>query len=135
MARVSSRRSVAIVAVLLLGVATVWVDGGRTFVVTDIQGARIGGVYVAYHHEGTTFALVEAPSYRATPQSLAKSDADGRVVIPRAFLLRWPLIQSPPRLNIDLIYAPSLHNGLAWVSRRAVVSRQGEFEVSTDRSL
>jgi hypothetical protein len=136
MAQVWSRRSAAIVAVLvLLVVATVSVDGGRTFIVTDMQSDRVGGVYVAYHHEGTTFALVEAPSYRATPQSLTKSDADGRVVIPRAILLRWPLIQSPPLLNIDLIYAPSLHNGLAWVSRQAVVSRRGEFEVSPDRSL
>src|SRR5262249_25012489 len=47
------------------------INCGRTFVVSDMRGAPVRGAYVAYHHEGTTYALVESVSYdaRLTPNS------------------------------------------------------------------
>lgn len=122
----------AAVAVLML--ASVSVDCGRTFVISDARDVPVAGAYVGYHYEGTTFALVEAVSYRAGRQVFVQSDPLGRVVIPRTVNVRWPFVQSRPRINVDFIYAPTLHNGLAWVSRLGVVSRPGEFVVAPDRT-
>jgi hypothetical protein len=121
-------------AVAALVLATVSVDCGRTFVISDVRGIPVAGAYVGYRYEGTTFALVEALSYRSGRRAFVQSDAAGRVVIPRTVHIRWPLVRSRPRIHVDFIYAPTLHNGLAWVSRLAVVSRPGEFGVSPDRA-
>ena len=35
--------------------------------------------------------------------------------------VHWPFpIQTPPRLRVDLVYAPDLHNGLASIGDRAI---------------
>jgi hypothetical protein len=121
-----------ILILVVLAIASVSIRLGRTFVIRDTRGTPVPAAYVAYHYEGTTFALVEALSYDASPLALLQSDAAGRVVVPGAVYVHWPLIQSHPAVMIDLIYAPTLHNGLASVRRHAV-SRPPEFEVSTDR--
>jgi hypothetical protein len=99
-----------------------------------MHGVPAPGAYVAYHREGSTFAVVESLTYRASPDTLVRSDGAGRVVIPGAVHLHVPVIQSHPDLTIDLIYAPTLHNGLASMHRFGAVSRRGEFEVSADRA-
>jgi hypothetical protein len=124
---------VLIVALAILIAASVSIRFGRTITIADARGAPVAGAYVAYHDEGTTYAVVEALTYLASGQTVAKSDAAGRVAIPWAVHSHLPLVQSAPQLNVDLIYAPSLHNGLAWVSRLGAVSRPGEFQVSDDR--
>jgi hypothetical protein len=121
-----------VLCLAVLAMASVSINCGRTFVVSDTQGAPVHGAYVAYHHEGTTYAVVEALTYQASRQALLQSDVNGRVVIPWAVHVHLPLVQSHPVVNIDLIYAPTLHNGLAWVSRLGAVSRPLEFEVSAD---
>lgn len=121
-----------VLSLAVLAMASVSVNCGRTFVVSDMVGSPVRGGYVAFHHEGTTYAVVEAISYQASRQALLQSDAVGRVVIPWAVHVHWPLVQTHPDVNIDLIYAPTLHNALAWVSRLGAVSRPREFEVSTD---
>jgi hypothetical protein len=123
-----------VLIVAALAVASVSVDCGRTFVVSDMQGVPTPGAYVAYHREGSTFAVVESLTYRASPDTLLRSDDAGRVVIPGAIHVHLPLVQSHPKVTIDLIYAPTLHNGLASMHWFAVVSRPGEFEVSADRA-
>lgn len=100
--------------------------------ISDSGGAPVTGAYVAYHHEGTTRAVAESVTYQASQLALLQSDAAGRVVVPWAVHAHWPLVQSRSELTVDLIYAPTLHNGLAWVSRRTAVSRPREFEVSPD---
>lgn len=99
----------------------------------DMRGAPVAGAAVAYHYEGRTFALVEALSYDASPLALLQSDASGRVVVPGAVHVHWPLIQTHPAVMIDLIYAPTLHNGLASI-RGGAVSRPRQFEVAADRA-
>jgi hypothetical protein len=121
------------VIVAALAIASVSIDCGRTFVVSDMQGVPAPGAYVAYHREGSTFAVVESLTYRASPDTLVQSDGAGRVVIPGAIRVHVPLLQTHPKVTIDLIYAPTLHNGLASMHWFAVVSRPGEFEVSADR--
>jgi hypothetical protein len=130
MKRVWSRALV--LGVVVLAIASVSIDCGRTFVISDTGGTPVPGAYVAYHHEGHTYAIVESVSYQASQLALLQSDAAGRVVVPPAIHVRWPIVQSHADMTIDLIYAPMLHNGLAWVSHRAAVSRPREFEVSTD---
>ena len=54
-------------------------------------------------------------------------------MVPGDVHVHWPLIQTHPAVMIDLIYAPTLHNGLASV-RDGAVSRPRQFEVSADRA-
>jgi hypothetical protein len=51
-------------SVAVVAMASVSINCGRTFVVSDTLGAPVRGGCVAYHHEGTTYAVVEAISYR-----------------------------------------------------------------------
>src|SRR5438093_2130120 len=125
MSRAIVRALILIVAIL--AVASVSIDCGRTFAMTDMRGAPVRGAYAAYHYEGTTFALVESVSYQASPLAVVQSDSTGQMVIPGAIHVHWPLVQTHPAVNVDLIYAPPLHNGLAWVSRLGAVSRPREF--------
>jgi hypothetical protein len=117
---------------IVLTLAAVSVSCGRTLSIIDMQGAPVSGAYVFYHYEGTTFAPAESLTYQASPIAILKSDVDGRVAVPGTVRMHWPFVQSAPGLVVDLIYAPQLHNGLAWVNRRVAVSRPQEFDVSAD---
>jgi hypothetical protein len=126
------RGLIAIVAILAF--ASVSISCGRTLLVTDVQGTPVQGAYAIYHYEGSAFGLVESVTYQATPLAIIKTDVDGRAAIPGGIHIHWPLVQSGPRLAVNLIYAPSLHNGLAWLNTRVPVSREQEFQVSNDLS-
>ena len=76
--------------------------------------------------------MKESVTYQASHLELLKSDSAGRVVIPWAVHARWPFIETPPKVSVDLIYAPTLHNGLAWITRGVAISRPREFEVAPD---
>jgi hypothetical protein len=128
------RRWGMLAAGVLLVSAIVAVDTGRTFVVRDMAGAPVPGAYVAYLREGTTFALVEQLTYQASPLALLRGDAAGRIVIPGAIGVHWPLVQSHAAISVALIYAPELHNALATVSRHGAPSRPDGFRVSADLS-
>lgn len=126
-------RSLILLLLVILAVASVSIRRGRTLVIRDMRGAPVAGASVAYHYEGRTFGLVEALSYDASPLALLQSDASGRVVVPGAVHVHWPLVQTHPAVMIDLIYAPTLHNGLASI-RGGAVSRPRQYEVSDDRA-
>lgn len=125
------RRAFVLFAVVLT-IASFSVSCGRTLTITDLQGTPISGAYAIYHYEGSTFALGESISYQASPVAIVKSGANGLVAVPGIVRFHWPFIQGGPELAIDLIHAPTLHNGLAWVNRRVAISRPQEFEVSAD---
>jgi len=126
------RALVAGLGLVVVTMASVSIDCGRTFVVNDMYGAPAPGAYIVYHREGSTFAVVESLTYRASPDTLVRGDGAGRVVVPGAVHVHWPVIQTHPRLTVDLIYAPTLHNGLASMRRSRPISRRGEFEISAD---
>src|SRR5262245_42554374 len=107
-----------LLAIVILAIASVSFSCGRTLVIRDMAGTPIQDAYVAYHREGTTFAVVEALTYQASPIALLTTDAAGRAAIPPAIHVHWPLVQGRPEIDVNLVYAPSLHNGLAWVNRR-----------------
>lgn len=125
-----SRALILIIAALVM--ASVSISCGRTFVIRDPMGAPVSGAYVAYHREGSRFAIAESVTYQASRLALLKSDGAGRIVIPWAVHARWPILDTPPKVNVDLIYAPTLHNGLAWITRGVAISRPREFEVAPD---
>jgi hypothetical protein len=106
------------VAVVL---ASVSIEGGRTLHVVDMSGAPVRGVWVAYHHEGARPNPAHTTTYQATGRSLVQADSAGNADIPPSVHLHWPFpIETPPRLRIDLVYAPGLHNGLATIGDRAI---------------
>ena len=130
MRRWRSRALILIVAAL--AIASLSISCGGNFVIRDTTGAPVPAAYVAYHHEGSRFAIAESVTYQASRLALLESDGAGRVVIPRRLHARWPVVDLPPQVSVDLIYAPTLHNALAWISRGVAVSRPGEFAVAAD---
>jgi hypothetical protein len=123
-----------VLALVLVAAASVSVRCGRRLAITDVGGAGVPGAFVAYHDEGSAFGIADSVTYQASAVALARSDDSGVVVIPASIHLRWPIVQNPPALQVDLVYAPALHNGLASISRHGAVSRPREFDVSEDRT-
>src|SRR5262245_33957400 len=111
MRRWRSRALILIIVAFVM--ASVSISCGRTFVIRDRVGSPVSGAYVAFHREGSRLAIAESVTYQASHLELLKSDSAGRVVIPWAVHARWPFIETPPKVSVDLIYAPTLHNGLA----------------------
>jgi hypothetical protein len=110
---------IAVGATLVL--ASVSIEGGRTLHVVDMSGTPVRGVWVAYHHEGARLNPAHSTTYQATGRSLVQADSAGKADIPSSVHVHWPFpIEAPPRLRIDLVYAPGLHNGLATIGDRAI---------------
>jgi hypothetical protein len=123
-----------ILIVVALTIASVSISCGRSFVIRDALGAPVSGAYVAYHYEGSRFAIAESVTYQASRLALLESDSAGRVVIPWTLHAHWPIVETAPKLTVDLIYAPTLHNGLAWIVPGVGVSRPRAFDVPGDPS-
>ena len=114
-------RLVGIAVGLALALASVSIEGGRTLRVVDMNGAPVPGVWVTYHHEGTRPNPAHSTTYQATGRSLVQGDSAGEVDIPPSVHVHWPFpIETPPKLRVDLVYAPDLHNGLATIGDRAI---------------
>jgi hypothetical protein len=124
--------AIAIGGTGLLALASVSINGGRTVRVVDMNGAPVRTVLVIYHHQGSRPNPVHPVTYEASGRSVIQSDADGRVQIPMSVHAHWPFpIETHPRLIVDLVYAPPLHNGLATIYD-GEVSQPGAFVVEND---
>lgn len=122
----------AAIALALLALSSVSLNLGRTLRVMDNNGAAIEDVFVIYHHEGYRLNPAHSTSYEASRRSIARSRTGGRVDIPPSLHMHWPFpIESHPRLRVDLVYAPGLHNGLATIVDRAI-AQPGAFAVADD---
>jgi len=116
----------------LVAVASVSISRGRTLRVVDMTGTPVRTVLVIYHHEGGRPNPVHPVTYQASGPSVAQSDTDGRVRIPMSVHVHWPFpVETNPRLIVDLVYAPPLHNGLATIYG-SQVSQPGAFLVEND---
>jgi hypothetical protein len=116
----------------LVALACVSLNGGRTLRVVDANSAPVRTVLVIYHHEGSRPNPVHPVTYQASGRSVVESDTDGRVHIPMSVHAHWPFpIETNPRLIVDLVYAPPLHNGLATIYDRQI-SQPGAFLVEDD---
>ena len=116
----------------LVALASVSVNTGRTLRVVDMTGAPVRTVLVIYHHEGGRPNPVHPVTYQASGRSVVQSDSDGRVRIPMSVHVHWPFpIETHPRVIVDLVYAPPLHNGLATIYG-SPISQPGSFVVEHD---
>lgn len=119
----------AIVASLV--VASVSVDRGHTLELVAEDGRPVPDALVAFHRAGSVgYAVAHPVTYQATPRAVVRSDALGRVDIPGRWVVHWPMpIQMHPSIVVELVYAPSLHNGLAsirgWRFLQPGVTRTG----------
>ena len=126
-----SSRAIA-VGLALLALASVSIERGRTLQILDMRGAPVQGVFVMYHHEGDRPNPAHTTTYEASGRSLIQSSSAGRVEIPPSVHVHWPFpIETPPRLYVDLVYAPTLHNGLATIIGSAT-AQPGAFAVGDD---
>jgi len=119
-------------ALALLALSSVSVHCGRTLRITDMNGAPVEGVFIIYHHEGSRPNLAHPTTYQASALSVAQSPSGGLMEIPPSVDVHWPFpIETHPRLRVDLVYAPTLHNGLATIVESAV-AKPGAFQVGED---
>lgn len=114
--------AIAMLPLLLLAALSVSVDLGYTVALVDVDGHPVPGAYVTFHREAHRLSLGrsvdEEPPLPARLRDVGVSDERGLVGVSPSVDLHWPFpLQSPATLVIDLVYAPSLHNGLVFASR------------------
>jgi len=128
------RRSRAIVVgLVLLALASVSIECGRTLHIVDVYGAPVQDVLVVYHHEGDRPNPAHTTTYEASAQSLVQGSSAGRVEIPLSAHVHWPFpIETHPRLRVDLVYAPTLHNGLATIGSMPPTPQPGVVVIAGD---
>ena len=122
---------VALLAVV--GVATVSWTPGATVRFTDAAGAPASDVYVRYHYDGHLINPVHPVTYIARGSAIVRADALGRATIPgRMHLRRLLPLSMPPRLFIDHVYLPRLHNAFGPIAE-GTTSRPGVFAIDARR--
>jgi hypothetical protein len=63
-----------------------------------------------------------------------RSDSAGRLTIPAALHLHWPFpVQTPPKLWIEMVYVPRLHNASGRIGGGYAVSMAGTWEMDKTR--
>jgi hypothetical protein len=105
-------RWVGLALVSVLAAASVSIHTSRTFEVTDAQGQPVVA-YLAYRYQGSTSNFVHPVTYDASELAIAAGTPDGRITLPAAIHPHLPFpIQTRTRLYVDMVYVPTLHNGL-----------------------
>jgi hypothetical protein len=125
------RRLIALVLLVLLVAASVSYTSGYTLDIVDSIGRPQTG-YALYNHQGYSLNPVHPVSYNATPLTVVRSDDNGRLTIPAALHAHWPFpLQTPPKLRIQMIYVPRLHNAWARIVQRSPESEAGIWQMTT----
>jgi hypothetical protein len=125
-------RWIALVLVLLLAAASISVRVGQTLHVAGTTGEPVVA-YVVYRYEGHYPNFVHPVTYEASALALARSDTNGRVRFPPAVHVHWPFpLQTYPTLQIELAYAPALHNAV-WYLGPFTDPQPDVFEYDQDR--
>ena len=130
------KRVAAVLVVLLLAVlvtATVSWTPGATLRLVDEAGAPASGAYVRFHYKGYLINPVHPVGYIARGSVVVRAGEDGIVRIPGRLHVRSPLPPStPPKLFVDNVYVPRLHNAFGPVAD-GTISRPGVFAVDERR--
>jgi len=131
LARMHRRRLIALVLLALLVVASVSYTSGDTLDLVDSDGRPQTG-YALYTHQGYSLNPVHPVSYNATRLTVVRSDDNGRLTIPAAVHVHWPFpLQTHPKLWIEMIYVPRLHNAWARIVQRSPASETGIWQMMT----
>jgi hypothetical protein len=106
-------RLAAVVIALLLVAGSVSYSCARTYTFVDEANTPVDPIYVVFYHSGSRPNPVHPISYRASTLRVIRSDAPGELVIPGKLHVHLPFpIETHPSVDVELVYAPSLHN--AW---------------------
>ena len=131
LARMHRRRVIALVLLVLLVAASVSYTSGYTLDLVDSDG-RPQTAYALYTHQGYWLNPVHPVSYNATRFTVVRSDDNGRLTIPAAVHVHWPFpLQTHPKLWIEMIYVPRLHNAWARIVQPAPASEAGIWQMTT----
>ena len=127
------RRRLIALLLLVLFVASVSYSSSYTLDIVDSNG-RPRTAYAIYHHQGESLNPVHPVSYDATPTTVLRSDENGHLRIPAAFHLHLPFpLQTPPKLWIDMVYVPELHNAGGRISPGYAATATGSWEMDASR--
>jgi hypothetical protein len=129
------RARVWIGAVLVVGITIATVSWTRAVTVrlTDERGAPASDAYVRYHYEGYLINPVHPVTYVARGSVIIRADSDGRFTIPARIHVRRPLpLSTPPRVFIDHVVVPRLHNAFGPLAD-GTMSHPGVFTVDERR--
>ena len=129
LADVRRLRLIAPLLLVLLVAASASYTSGYTLEIVDNQG-RPHVAYALYSHQGHWLNPVHPVSYNATERTFVRSEDEGRLTVPGAFHLHLPFpIQTHPRLSIDMVYVPALHNAGGQIAPSYVPSVAGVWEM------
>ena len=124
------RRLIALVLLVLLVAASVSYTSGYSLDIEDVNGRPQTG-YALYNHQGYSLNPAHPVSYNATRLRVVRSDDNGRLTIPAAFHVHWPFpLQTHPKLRIEMIYVPRLHNAWARIVQRSPASEAGVWQMT-----
>jgi hypothetical protein len=127
----SRRRLIALLLPVLLVAASVSYTSGYTLDIVDSDGRPQTG-YALYNHQGYSLNPVHPVSYNATRLTVVRSDDNGHLTIPAAFHVHWPFpLQTHPKLWIEMIYVPRMHNAWGRIVRRSPASEVGIWQMTT----
>lgn len=122
----------ATLAVLIAPASVSWMPGVSLHV-TNARGAPVDEAYVCFHYKGYLLNPVHSLDYRTGRTAIGRAGADGRVTIPGRLHLRRPLpLSTPPRVLVDAVYVPRLHNAFGPLAE-STPSRPGVFAVDDTR--
>jgi hypothetical protein len=122
------RRLIALGLLPVLVAASVSYTGRYTLDIVDNAG-RPQTAYAVYHHQGESLS-VHPVSYNATPMRVVRTDDTGRLTIPAAFHLHLPFpLQTHPKLWIEMVYVPRLHNAGGRIGPGYAASLAGAWEM------
>lgn len=132
LAAMRRRRLIALVLLALVVAASVSYTGPYILDTVDNEGP-VQTAYAVYHHPGDSLS-VHPVSYNGTPMTVVGSDDNGRLTIPAAFHLHLPFpLQTHPKLWIEMVYVPRLHNAGGRIGPGYAAALAGSWEMDATR--
>jgi hypothetical protein len=123
------RIHIALGLIALLIAASVSYTGCYTLETVDADGQGVTA-YAIYHHQGEWLNPAHPVSYDATRHTVVRSDDAGRIRVPSAVHVHLPFpLQTHPKLRIEMVYVPRLHNAEGRISSGYVASTAGVWEM------
>jgi hypothetical protein len=134
---VRRRWLIALGLMTLLVAASVSYTGCYTLETVDANGHSVTA-YAIYNHQGEWLNPAHPVSYNATRRTVVRSDDAGRLRVPAGLHVHLPFpLQTHPKLWIEMVYVPRLHNAEGRISPGYAASTPGvwEMDAATRRAV
>jgi hypothetical protein len=126
---VRRRWLIALGLMTLLVAASVSYTGCYTLETVDTNGHGVTA-YAIYNHQGEWLNPAHPVSYNATRRTVVRSDDAGRLRVPSGVHVHLPFpLQTHPKLWIEMVYVPRLHNAEGRISPGYAASTAGVWEM------